>query len=190
MPVIGSVGYVFQTPSLIPWKSIRENALFGAEVRGRERAEIASRCDDLLAIHGLGGFETAYPSALSGGMQQRVSIIRAVLSGAKTILLDEPFSNSDFIMRRALQEELSRLVTDESLVAIMVTHDLEEAVRIADRLFVLSDRPARVNETFEIAMPRNERLKGSASVIREMANYVERLESAFSKRTQPVKGAA
>ena len=173
------IGYVFQSPSLIPWRTIRENALFGAEITGNKDAEIVSRCGDLLRAYGLGGFEYVYPSALSGGMQQRVSIVRAVLSGAKIILLDEPFSNSDFIMRRELQGEISRLVLEERLIAILVTHDIEEAVRIGDKVVVLTQRPARVSAEIDIPIPREERLHGGAKSIEALAPYLDRVERVF-----------
>jgi NitT/TauT family transport system ATP-binding protein len=112
-------------------------------------------------------------------MQQRVSIIRAVLSGAKTILLDEPFSNSDFVMRRALQKDVSRFVGEESLIAILVTHDLDEAIRIADKVIVLSERPSHVKGVVSIPISREERLNANANVLQEMADYVERLEEIF-----------
>ena len=156
---IPHIGYVFQMPSLLPWRTIIQNALFGAEITGKKDAEVVKRCHDLLRAYGLGGFEDVYPSTLSGGMQQRVSIVRAVLSGAKIILFDEPFSNSDFIMRRELQREISRLVAEENLIAILVTHDVEDAVRVADKIIVLTQRPARVNSEIEIPIPRDQRLK-------------------------------
>lgn len=179
------VGYVFQSPSLVPWRTIRENALFGAEITGIKTAETESRCSYLLRTYGLGGFEDAYPGALSGGMQQRVSIVRAVLSGAKIILLDEPFSNSDFIMRRELQREISRLVSEEQLIAVLVTHDIEEAVRIGDKVVVLTPRPARVSTEIDIPIPRDARLNGGARSIEVLAPYLERVEGVFVAGNQP-----
>jgi ABC-type nitrate/sulfonate/bicarbonate transport system ATPase subunit len=174
-----TIGYVFQTPSLIPWRSIRENALFGTEIAGLQTEAVNRRCSELLSKHGLAGFESSYPSVLSGGMQQRVSIIRGVLSGAKIMLLDEPFSNSDFLMRRELQSELSRLVDQEQLIAVLVTHDVEEAVRIGDKIIVLSPRPARVKGEIVIPISRIERLRGGTAVIRELSDYVNRVEAKF-----------
>lgn len=174
-----TIGYVFQTPSLIPWRTVRENALFGAEIAGNRTAETESRCDEMLRSYGLAGFEGSYTGALSGGMQQRLSIIRAVLSGAKTVLLDEPFSNSDFLIQRELQFQLSHLVTNEQLIAIMVTHDIEEAVRIGDKVIVLTERPARVKAEVEIPIPREQRVNGGASVMKELATYVEMVEHIF-----------
>ena len=194
-PVSGSVenpgknrfGYVFQSPSLIPWRTIRANALFGAEIVAQSDQAIQRRCNEMLIAFGLGGFEEQYPASLSGGMQQRVSIIRAVLSGAKVILLDEPFSNSDFIMRRELQRELSRLVDEEQLIAILVTHDVEDAIRIGDKIIVLTQRPARVKTEIEIPIPRTERLRGGASIVRDLSDYIDRVEAEFGTDEQNMK---
>lgn len=174
------VGYVFQTPSLLPWRTIKDNALFGAEITRRRDEATESRCQQLFHTYGLVGFEESYPTSLSGGMQQRVSIIRAVLSGSKIILLDEPFSNSDFIMRRELQEELSRLVTENQLTAILVTHDIEEAVKIGDKITVLTPRPATVRDEIRIDTPRARRLKGGARSMKDLIHYIEKIESVFA----------
>lgn len=180
------VGYVFQTPSLIPWRTIRENVLFGAELNGKKTDTLEQHCNELLELYGLADFENSYPLTLSGGMQQRASIIRAVLSDAKIILLDEPFSNSDFLMRRDLQRDLSRIVSKEKLTAILVTHDIEEAVRVGDKIVILSPRPATVKAEIEIPIPREERLKTGAVVMIELRKYVEQLENIFrSSLTEP-----
>lgn len=183
-------GYVFQTPSLLPWRTIRQNALFGAEIINHLCPKTEQKCNRLLESYGLSGFEEVFPSSLSGGMQQRVSIIRAVVSGAKIMLLDEPFSNTDFVMRRELQIELSRLVSEEQLIAILVTHDIEEAVRIGDKVIVLSQRPARVKSEIEIPMSREERLKNTGALIQYLATFVERVENVFrssSSETKPIQ---
>lgn len=175
------VGYVFQTPSLIPWRTIRENALFGTEIGGRVGGDVQRRCGALLESCGLLGFQGAYPSRLSGGMQQRVSIVRAVLSGAEVMLLDEPFSNTDYLMRRCLQGEVARLVEVEKLIAILVTHDIEEAVRMADKVVVLSERPAQVKAEIRIPVSRAARIGGGSLVMKEMAPFVERVEEVFGR---------
>jgi NitT/TauT family transport system ATP-binding protein len=181
------VGFVFQQPTLLPWLTVRENALFGAKLFAHDTPKVEEHCSALLNMYGLAGYENAFPSSLSGGMQQRASMIRAVLSGTKVMLLDEPFSNTDFVMRRELQKELSRLVADERLIAILVTHDIEEAVRIGDKVIVLSERPARVKAEIKIPIPREDRIKGSATVMQEVALYVERVERAFVSEAVPTK---
>jgi NitT/TauT family transport system ATP-binding protein len=173
-------GYVFQTPSLIPWRTIRENALFGAEITAKANAATEEHCNHLLRLYGLAGFENSYPATLSVGMQQRVSIIRAVLSGTRIILLDEPFSNSDFLMRRELHAALSRLVSNEQLTAVMATHDIEEAVRIADKVIVFTQRPASVRGEIEISIPRDERINRGPSAAGMLAPYIEATEQMFA----------
>lgn len=190
MHVTQPFGYVFQTASLIPWLSVWRNALFGAEIGGRNDANVKTQCRALMQRFGLEGFEQNYPNALSGGMQQRVSIIRAVLSGAKVILLDEPFSNSDFLVRQELQREVSRLVDEEQLVAILVTHDIEEAVRIADKVIVLTHRPARVKAEIEIPVPRAERLVEGAASVQLIAPYLERVWEVLKAPDPPLEVAA
>ncbi len=180
-PNIGSVrrsptmgryaGYVFQEASLFPWLSIRGNALFGAKISGILSASVTARCNELLLTFGLGGFEDRFPSALSGGMQQRVSIIRALLSGAKLLLLDEPFSSSDFCIKLQLQRLLSEMVERDDLIAVVVTHDVYEAAQIADRVYVMTRRPGRINALVEIPLERTKRVAlshGSAAYLQEI----------------------
>jgi NitT/TauT family transport system ATP-binding protein len=151
------VAYVPQAPTLVPWRSVRWNALFGAyAVRRRDPAD-EQRCDQLLDTFLLKDVAAHYPSTLSGGMQQRLSIVRALVSAAPVLLLDEPFSNSDYFMRQRLQAELGRVVEAASLVTLLVTHDLEDCLRTADRILFLSDRPARILGEVAIDVSRSER---------------------------------
>lgn len=172
------IGYVFQSPSLIPWRNNLKNALLGSEIVGQS-AMHRRRAEELFLRLGLAGFERSYPSSLSGGMQQRVSIIRAVVSGTRVMLLDEPFANSDFLMRQELQCEVSKLVDEEQLVAVLVTHDIEEAARIADRVVVLTHRPARVKADIEIPIARNDRLEGDPAVLQRIAPYLDKIWKAL-----------
>ncbi|MGH6810800.1 MAG: ABC transporter ATP-binding protein [Methylocella sp.] len=182
--------YVFQSPRLVPWLSVRHNALLGAELGGILTSQLERRCNEHLSAYGLTGFENSLPHTLSGGMQQRVALLRALLSNAKVLLLDEPYANSDFVLRRQLQMELSEAVTRDKLVAILVTHDLTEAARTADEVVVLSERPAEVVDTFHIPIPRAARLKGEADAIRDLAEYLSRLERAVSDSQRAQKGFA
>lgn len=151
-------GFVFQTPSLIPWRSVYDNALLAPDVVGGRSPELVRRCDDLLRSYGLADFADRLPFELSSGMAQRVSFVRAVLSGAGMLLLDEPFVGSDWLTRRGLQLDLARLVQASDIVALLVTHDLDEAARLADRVVVLSQRPATVVATVQPASSREARL--------------------------------
>jgi len=169
------VGYVFQTPSLIPWRTVKQNILLGAEISGVITSEVKKEAERLLSAYGLKEFADSFPSTLSGGMQQRVSIIRAVMSGANILLLDEPFSDVDFVLRRELQEDLLRIVSEQNLIAIMVTHDLIEAVKIADEIIILTNRPASVKETIKIDIKRDERMDTDLIMRNELYKYIENI---------------
>lgn len=171
--------YVFQNPRLVPWLSVLDNALFGLRMAGMVTEDSRRACHERLAAYGLDGHENSLPHKLSGGMQQRVALLRALLSRAKLLLLDEPYAGSDFVLRRQLQTELSEAIKRDKLIAILVTHDLIEAVRLADEVIVLSQRPARVVDTFKILTSRSERLAGTSAAVREVADYVARLEKAL-----------
>ena len=172
--------YVFQSPRLVPWLSVRHNAVLGAELGNTLSKSLERRCHERLSAYGLGGFENALPHTLSGGMQSRVALLRALLSGAKVMLLDEPYANSDFVLRQQLQVELSNAISHDKLIAVFVTHELAEAARLADEVVVLSERPAEVVDAFRIPVPRNARLRGQTEAIRDLAEYQSRLECAVS----------
>lgn len=172
-----TVGYVFQTPSLLPWRSVRRNALFGAEIAGVADESAHARCDLLLKDLGLGGFEHAYPHELSGGMQQRVSFIRAVVPKPAILLMDEPFAHLDFPVKRLLIKAVASIVLEQNILAILVTHDLEDAVRIADEIVVLTERPARVLERIPVEVDRYKRAVEQSVKLADLAGYVDQLES-------------
>lgn len=185
------VGFVFQESSLIPWRSVWRNALFGAEIGRSINNATKARAKELLAAYGLEGFENEYPSRLSGGMQQRVSMIRAAVSGAAILLLDEPFSNSDYAVRRELQKDLADLVAAESMIAILVTHDLQEAIRLGDRIIVLSALPAHVEDEFEVPISHRDRMASRRTLAPELQPYLERLWSVLDRiETQTVDDRA
>lgn len=173
-----TTGYVFQDPHLLPWRTVEANALFGAEISGTLSHSSHLKCRHLFERYGISGFEQNYPRTLSGGMQQRVALIRAVLAGASVLLLDEPFSNSDFLTRRALQADLLDIVEQERVTAILVTHDLEEAIRLGDRVLVFSHRPARVLLDLSIEIPRYQRLNDLSAVVLEP--YLSQILEAFT----------
>ena len=139
--VIAGVGservVVFQEPRLLPWLTVRKNVSFGLELRGRPREAISRKVDDALRLVGLGAFASAYPGQLSGGMAQRVGIARALVTDAEILLLDEPLGALDAMTRMRMQQELERLWQDNGATMIMVTHDIEEAVYLADKIVVM-----------------------------------------------------
>lgn len=150
-----SIGYVFQRPVLLPWRRIIDNVLLPAEVLGlRPRDEYAERARKLLSMIGLQGFENAYPSELSGGMQQRVSIARALAFDSPVLLMDEPFAALDAMTRDDLNLELQRIWKATGRTMIFVTHNIPEAILLSDRIVVMTPRPGRILEVLDVDIPR------------------------------------
>ena len=147
------VGYMLQKDLLLPWRTAVQNVTLGLEVKrvgGRERLATAHRLLDRL---GLGGFADYYPSALSGGMRQRVALARTLASDPEVLLLDEPFSALDFQTKILIERDTARLVRGESRSLLLITHDVEEAVSLSDRVIVLSHRPCTVVSQHHIDLP-------------------------------------
>ena len=151
---------VFQDPTLYPWRTVRQNVALGLEARGELRAR-GERIDAVLRQVGLDGFDCAYPHQLSGGMAQRAALARALVNEPLVLLLDEPLANLDSLTRIAMQTELLALWQRERFTAFLVTHDVEEALYLAQRVLVLSHRPARVLADIAIDLPYP-RHRGSA----------------------------
>lgn len=150
----GHVGYMLQKDLLLPWRNVIENVVLGLEVRSVPRARSYEIARELIRAYGLEGFEQAKPASLSGGMRQRVAIMRTLAFDPQVILLDEPFSALDFQTRLLLQVDVSRIIAERGKSAILVTHDIGEAIAMADRILVLSARPATVRAIHIIDMPR------------------------------------
>jgi len=156
-PVTGprsDVGIVFQSPVLLPWRTSLENVLLPIEFLKKDSAQYETRARELLALVGLKGFESAYPRALSGGMQQRVSISRALVSDPRILLMDEPFGALDAMTREELSFELLRIWEERKKTVLFVTHSIPEAVLLANRVVVMTPRPARVAKIIEVNLPR------------------------------------
>ncbi|WP_432715757.1 ABC transporter ATP-binding protein [Xanthobacter autotrophicus] len=147
---------VFQDPTLYPWRTVEANVSLGLEARGLLRAQ-GGRVAAALALVGLSGFESAYPRQLSGGMAQRVALARALVNEPRLLLLDEPLGKLDSLTRITMQAELLKLWQDARFTALLVTHDVEEALFLAQRVIVFSDRPARVKAdvTVDVPYPRH-----------------------------------
>jgi NitT/TauT family transport system ATP-binding protein len=147
---------MFQDPTLFPWRTVRANAQLGPEARGT-LAVHAAKVEDALSLVGLSGFAEAYPHQLSGGMAQRASLARALVNEPRLLMLDEPLGKLDSLTRLAMQREIVALWERERFTALLVTHDVEEALLLADRVLVLSDRPARIRADIRVARPRPRR---------------------------------
>ncbi|MCK1389645.1 ABC transporter ATP-binding protein [Bradyrhizobium sp. 1] len=150
----GHVGYMLQKDLLLPWRSVLDNVMLGLEIRKVPKPRAREIALELIRTYGLSGFEHAKPAALSGGMRQRVAIMRTLAFDPEVILLDEPFSALDFQTRLLMQADVSRIIAERGKSAILVTHDIGEAIAMADRVLVLSARPAMVRAWHVIDLPR------------------------------------
>ncbi len=148
------VALVFQAVNLMPWRTVLQNVTLPLEVAGVSRAQAEQRAAGLLRLVGLTGFEGVYPRALSGGMAQRVALARALVGEPEVLLLDEPFGSLDALNREQMNLELLRIWGARRVTAVMVTHDLQEAVFLADRVLVMSPRPGRIECEVAVNLPR------------------------------------
>ncbi len=147
------IGYVFQRAALLEWRSALRNILLQAEIRRMPSARARGRADELIRMTGLTGFEDAYPHELSGGMQQRVALCRALLHEPPVLLMDEPFGALDALTREQMNTELNRIWRSTGTTVLLVTHSISEAVYLADRVVVMSPRPGTITEIIEVGLP-------------------------------------
>lgn len=146
------IGYMLQTDSLFPWLTVLENTLIGLNIKNNKTKENINNAINLLDKYGLNEFKNSYPNNLSGGMKQRVALIRTLATNPDLILLDEPFSALDYQTRLALSSDMYKIIKNENKTAILITHDIAEAISMADRVIVLTKRPCTVKHIYEIKL--------------------------------------
>ena len=152
--VTGNFAYMQQNDLLLPWRTVIQNVVVSAEIQGKQKAKLEVKAAKLLDWIGLKGFEKSYPSQLSGGMRQRVALIRTLLLEKEMLLLDEPFCRLDSITRSSMYQLLLKICQEWEKTVLLITHDIEEALLFSDRVYVLSDRPATVKDEIYVELER------------------------------------
>jgi NitT/TauT family transport system ATP-binding protein len=180
-PITGprrDIGVVFQSPVLFPWRSVLGNVMLPADVQGLDRAQMRKRALDLIKLVGLSGFEDRYPRELSGGMQQRVGIVRALIHDPAILLMDEPFGALDAMTRETMNVELQRIWMERRKTVLFITHSTSEAVYLADRVIVMTARPGKIGDEFKVDLPRPRKL--DVMNTEGFGAYVRRIRSALN----------
>jgi NitT/TauT family transport system ATP-binding protein len=170
-----NVGYMLQKDLLLPWRTALGNVMLGLEIRGVAANEAEDRSRAMLDQLGLHGFADHYPSTLSGGMRQRVALARTLVNEPAVLLLDEPFASLDFQNKLLIESDTAKLVREGGRSLLLITHDIEEAVSLADRVIVLSKRPTRVKATYEIALGIDRTDMMGARDSRDFSQYVRQI---------------
>lgn len=174
------VGMVFQEPILLPWRTIKQNVMFPVEILKRTDRDYAAEADRLLKTVGLGGFERKMPYELSGGMQQRAAICRALIHDPQVLVMDEPFGALDAMTREEMGAELLRIWQEFRKTVVFVTHSIREAVWLSDRVVVMTARPAKIADVITIDMPRPRTTK--MQFLPEFGRYVEQIGSIIARK--------
>ena len=174
------VAMVFQYFGLFPWKRLDENIAYGLELRGSPRQEVTATVERYIQLMGLKGFEKSYPYQLSGGMQQRAGLARALAINPSLLLMDEPFGSLDAQTREMMQEELLRILDGEKKTMIFMTHSIDEAILLGDRIVMMSRRPGRIREIIPVNIPRPRKI-GS---VRSHPRYIELRNSLWEMLKQ------
>jgi len=172
-----NVGIVFQSALLLPWRRVIDNILLQAEIRGLPMAAARERAMQLIEMAGLQGFENKYPWQLSGGMQQRVAILRALLHDPPVLLMDEPFGALDAMTRERMNLELQRIWMAAGKTVLLITHSIPEAIFLSDRVFVMTERPGSIAAVYDIELPRPRSLEVMGS--ERFGDYARQLRAHF-----------
>ncbi len=183
------IAMLFQRPALLPWRSVLDNVLLPVEIFGWRRAEHRARAGELLEMAGLAGFEKRLPHELSGGMQQRVSLCRSLITRPGVMLMDEPFSALDALTREELSGELQRIHMEHGATIAFVTHSIDEAILLADRVVVLTPRPGRIRKILDIDIPRPRTL-GRTAHLDAVARCSAELHELLMERGEPATAGA
>lgn len=154
-PKNAQAGYMFQRDNLLSWRNIEKNILFGLEIQGRKTKENCAKALNLLDKYGLKDFRKKRPDELSGGMRQRVALIRTLALNPSILLLDEPFSALDYQTRLNVCDDVANIIKQEKKTAILVTHDLQEAISMSNRIIVLTSRPAKIKKIYTLTFDKN-----------------------------------
>jgi NitT/TauT family transport system ATP-binding protein len=173
-----SVGYMLQNDLLLPWRTAIDNVMLGLQVKGLPRAQRLSRAKDLLEMLGLSGFAAHYPSTLSGGMRQRVALARTLAPDPEVLLFDEPFSALDFQTKILIERDMLRLVREQRRSLLLITHDVEEAVSLSDRVIVLSQRPCSIVAEHVIDLPGD---RSNLIALRETAGFAQHVRQIWAE---------
>lgn len=174
------VGIVFQSPTLLAWRTVFENIMLPIDVLNLARKEHAKRARQLIAMTGLQGFEDKYPSELSGGMQQRVAICRALIHSPKLLLMDEPFGALDALTREIMNDEMQRIWMETRQTILLITHSITEAIYLGERVVVMTPRPGRIAEIVTIDIQRPRTL--DVTVTPHFGSYVSRIRQLLNAR--------
>jgi len=187
----GLVGYMFQKDLLLPWRSILENICLGSEIQKKNSSDSLAKAEKLIEKYGLAGFEYYYPKYLSGGMRQRAAFLRTMMLDNEVMLLDEPFGALDAQTRLSMQEWLHEVWRDSKKTIIFITHDVDEAIFLAEKVLVLSHRPSQILRSVDVPLPekRSYEMMGEMEIIQLRSELfkVIRHESAKSLNTEDSK---
>jgi NitT/TauT family transport system ATP-binding protein len=177
-------GFVFQQDALFPWRTVLDNVIFGLEVQGKPKREARERADVLVRLVGLSGFEQHFPHELSGGMRQRANLARALTIDPDVLLMDEPFASLDAQTREIMQSELLRIWRSNRKTVLFVTHQIDEAVYLADRVVVMTSRPGQVKAVLDVDIPRPRDLS-----VKRTPRFLELVDDIWRMIEEEVKAA-
>jgi NitT/TauT family transport system ATP-binding protein len=177
-------GFVFQQDALFPWRTVLDNVIFGLEVQGKPKRQARERADVLVRLVGLSGFEQHFPHELSGGMRQRANLARALTIDPDVLLMDEPFAALDAQTREIMQSELLRIWRSNRKTVLFVTHQIDEAVYLADRVVVMTSRPGQIKGVLDVDIPRPRELS-----IKRTPRFLELVDEIWKMIEEEVKAA-